>query len=365
MTEITIYTFETIIKTYNSIKETIELYSKESKTLQELSKEITTLITTIGKLRQIPPDVKIQTHCNDLQILIDEIHKWIIETIANKEKTNFINRFFTTRENCKKINEYIVKINNINKKIEKYLNIGNHLLSHELNKQMETLIEAVKSNPDYERIMDIIKIQKELYETKMKDYTDALLRSEQFYKSSIKDFNNQQEILKQEINMLDNKLEHETNKLERETNKLEREINKLKEDNLEIKTQLLELKQENIDVKSRLFELEKIKSIDDSTRLMLKQEDENIKFEQLKEIVNETREELKLFKSEGDRSLLMENISVVKITELEKQLETLKNKNVELETKINQEQKRITNYLTYHLCMSYEIQRRLYTNGPF
>ena len=223
MAEFTIYTFEAIIKTYYDVKETIELHSKESKTLQELNKEITTLIITIEKLRQIPPDVKIQTHCNDLQILIDEIHKWIIETIANKEKTNFINRFFTTRENCKKINEYIVKINNINKKIEKYLNIGNHLLSHELNKQMESLIEAVNSNPDYERIMDIIKIQKELFETKMKDYTDALLRSEQFYKSSIKDFDKQQILLQNEINKL--KIDYLT----------------LKNDNLEIKNRLLEL----------------------------------------------------------------------------------------------------------------------------
>lgn len=360
MTEITIYTFEAIIKTYYDVKETIELHSKENKTLQELSKEITTLIITIEKLRQIPPDVKIQTHCNDLQSLINEIHKWIIEIISNKSvsKINIFSRYFTTKENNKKVKEYIDRINQINNKIEKYLNIGNHLLSHQLTIQMESLIEAVKSNPDYDKIMEIIQKQKELFETKMKDYTDALIRSEQFYKSSIKDFNNQQETLKQEINMLDNKLE-------RETNKLEREMNKLKEDNLEIKTQLLELKQENIDVKSRLFELEKTKSVDDSTRLMLKQKDENIKFEQLKEIVNETREELKLFKSEGVRSLLMENISVVKITELEKQIETLKNKNVELETKINQEQKRITNYFKHHLHMSFEAQRRLYTNGPF
>lgn len=358
MAEITIFTFEAIIKTYYDVKETIELHSKENKTLQELSKEITILIITIEKLRQIPPDVKIQTHCNDLHSLINEIHKWIIETISNKFKTNFISRYFTTKENNKKVKEYIDRINQINKKIEKYLNIGNHLLSHQLTIQMESLIEAVKSNPDYDKIMEIIQKQKELFETKMKDYTDVLIRSEQFYKSSIKDFNNQQETLKQEINMLDNKLE-------RETNKLEREMNKLKEDNLEIKTQLLELKQENIDVKSRLFELEKTKSVDESSRLMLKQKDENIKFEQLKEIVNETREELKLFKSEGVRSLLIENISVVKITELEKQIETLKIKNVELETKINQEQKRITNYFKHHLLMPHVRMDRLYTNGPF
>lgn len=356
MTEITIFTFEAVIKTYYDVKETIELHSKENKTLQELSKEITILIITIEKLRQIPPDVKIQTHCNDLQSLINEIHKWIIEIISNKSvsKINIFSRYFTTKENNKKVKEYIDRIDEINRKIEKYLNIGNHLLSHQLTIQMESLIEAVKSNPDYDKIMEIIQKQKELFEAKMKDYTDALIKSEQFYKSSIKDFNNQQETLKQEINMLDNKLE-------RETNKLEREMNKLKEDNLEIKNQLLELKQENIDVKSRLFELEKTKSVDDS----IKQKDENIKFEELKEIVNETREELKLFKSEGVGSLLMENVSVVKITELEKQIETLKNKNVDLEIKINQEQKRISNYFTHHLLMPYVRMERLYTNGPF
>jgi hypothetical protein len=112
---------------------------------------------------------------------------------------------------------------------------------------MESLIEAVKSNPDYENVMKIIEIQKELFETKMKDYTDALLKSEQFYKSSIKDFNNQQTLLQDEINKL--KIDYLT----------------LKNDNLDIKNRLSELKQENIDIKNRLSELEKVKTITPET----------------------------------------------------------------------------------------------------
>ena len=56
---------------------------------------------------------------------------------------------------------------------------------------------------------------------------------------------------------------------------------------------------------------------------------------------------------------------VLKIAELEKQMDTLKNENVKLQNEINLEKKRLTNYFRHHLNMSNEIQRRLYTNGPF
>lgn len=69
---------------------------------------------------------------------------------------------------------------------------------------------------------------------------------------------------------------------------------------------------------------------------------------------------------ENNNELLVKVDSLVlKIAELEKQMDTLKNENVKLQNEINLEKKRMNNYLTYHLGMSYEIQRRLYTNGPF
>jgi cell division protein FtsB len=69
---------------------------------------------------------------------------------------------------------------------------------------------------------------------------------------------------------------------------------------------------------------------------------------------------------ENNNELLVKvDLLVSKITELEKQMDTLKNENVKLQNEINLEKKRMNNYLTYHLGMSYEIKRRLYTNGPF
>lgn len=69
---------------------------------------------------------------------------------------------------------------------------------------------------------------------------------------------------------------------------------------------------------------------------------------------------------ENNNELLVKVDSLVlKIAELEKQMDTLKNENVKLQNEINLEKKRMNNYLTYHLCMSNEIKRRLYTNGPF
>ena len=69
---------------------------------------------------------------------------------------------------------------------------------------------------------------------------------------------------------------------------------------------------------------------------------------------------------ENNNELLVKVDSLVlKIAELEKQMDTLKNENVKLQNEINLEKKRMNNYLTYHLGMSHEIKRRLYTNGPF
>lgn len=69
---------------------------------------------------------------------------------------------------------------------------------------------------------------------------------------------------------------------------------------------------------------------------------------------------------ENNNELLVKvDLLVSKITELEKQMDTLKNENVKLQNEINLEKKRLTNYFNHHLNMSYEIQRRLYTNGPF
>ena len=69
---------------------------------------------------------------------------------------------------------------------------------------------------------------------------------------------------------------------------------------------------------------------------------------------------------ENNNELLVKVDSLLlKIAELEKQMDTLKNENVKLQNEINLEKKRMNNYLTYHLGMSPEIKRRLYTNGPF
>ena len=69
---------------------------------------------------------------------------------------------------------------------------------------------------------------------------------------------------------------------------------------------------------------------------------------------------------ENNNELLVKvDLLVLKITELEKQMDTLKNENVKLQTQIADERKRLTDCFTYHLNMSNEIQRRLYTNGPF
>lgn len=69
---------------------------------------------------------------------------------------------------------------------------------------------------------------------------------------------------------------------------------------------------------------------------------------------------------ENNNELLVKVDSLVsKIAGLEKQMDTLKNENVKLQNEINLEKKRMNNYLSYHLGMNYEIQRRLYTNGPF
>ena len=68
---------------------------------------------------------------------------------------------------------------------------------------------------------------------------------------------------------------------------------------------------------------------------------------------------------ENNNELVKVDLLVSKITELEKQMDTLKNENVKLQIQITDEKKRLTNYFKYHLNMSNEIQRRLYTNGPF
>ena len=69
---------------------------------------------------------------------------------------------------------------------------------------------------------------------------------------------------------------------------------------------------------------------------------------------------------ENNNELLVKvDLLVSKITELEKQMDTLKNENVKLQIQITDEKKRLTNYFKRHLNMSNEIQRRLYTNGPF
>jgi uncharacterized protein YlxW (UPF0749 family) len=62
---------------------------------------------------------------------------------------------------------------------------------------------------------------------------------------------------------------------------------------------------------------------------------------------------------ENNNKLLVKvDLLVSKISELEKQIDTLQNE-------INLEKKRMNNYLTYHLSMDNISQRRLYTNGPF
>ena len=64
---------------------------------------------------------------------------------------------------------------------------------------------------------------------------------------------------------------------------------------------------------------------------------------------------------ENNNELLVKVDSLVlKIAELEKQMDTLKNENVKLQNEINLEKKRLTNYFRHHLNMSNEIQRRLY-----
>jgi len=69
---------------------------------------------------------------------------------------------------------------------------------------------------------------------------------------------------------------------------------------------------------------------------------------------------------ENNNELLIKvDLLVSKITELEKQMDTLKNENVKLQTQITHERNRLTNYFNHHLGMPYERLRRLDTNGPF
>jgi hypothetical protein len=69
---------------------------------------------------------------------------------------------------------------------------------------------------------------------------------------------------------------------------------------------------------------------------------------------------------ENNNELLVKvDLLVSKITELEKQMDTLKNENVKLQTAISHERKRLTNYFKHHIVMSSESIRRLDTNGPF
>lgn len=69
---------------------------------------------------------------------------------------------------------------------------------------------------------------------------------------------------------------------------------------------------------------------------------------------------------ENNNELLVKVDSLVlKIAELEKQMDTLKHENVKLQIQITDEKKRLTNYFSHHVRMSNESQRRLYTNAPF
>ena len=63
---------------------------------------------------------------------------------------------------------------------------------------------------------------------------------------------------------------------------------------------------------------------------------------------------------ENNNELLVKvDLLVLKITELEKQMDTLKNENVKLQTQITKERNRLTNYFKYHPNMPNEIPRRL------
>ncbi len=69
---------------------------------------------------------------------------------------------------------------------------------------------------------------------------------------------------------------------------------------------------------------------------------------------------------ENNNELLVKvDLLVSKITELEKQMDTLKNENVNLQTRITKERNRLTNYFYYHIGVPPERLRRLDTNGPF
>jgi len=69
---------------------------------------------------------------------------------------------------------------------------------------------------------------------------------------------------------------------------------------------------------------------------------------------------------ENNNELLVKvDLLVSKITELEKQMDTLKKENVELQTQITKERNRLTNYFKHHIGMPFEKLRRLDTNGPF
>lgn len=69
---------------------------------------------------------------------------------------------------------------------------------------------------------------------------------------------------------------------------------------------------------------------------------------------------------ENNNELLVKvDLLVSKITELEKQMDTLKHENVNLQIQITDEKKRLTNYFNHHVKVDRISQERLYTNGPF
>lgn len=69
---------------------------------------------------------------------------------------------------------------------------------------------------------------------------------------------------------------------------------------------------------------------------------------------------------ENNNELLVKvDLLVSKITELEKQIDTLKNENVKIKTQIIKERNRLTNYFTNNIGMNFESLRRLDTDGPF
>ena len=325
-----------LLMTINNLEKDLEQNKNLSfNELESKNNEITQLNEELIKLNSILDEKE------------NEIMNLKINNGLNNQINNFNNLNYNENINTNNINDFIQQINKLKKEnqilrkerdeaLQNNLNINKDLINNNNNIEAnnEKINTLMYENQKYQKSYQILKKEYE----KMRNYLAHIKGQKVSFDNQQKEYQNNLNNLHQKINVLSNENNQLKNKITEYESNLQ--LNNQNENNMN--TQLLmQLKEEN-DILREQINQDKNNDVLEINYLKKEIENKNKEINNSQEIITELKNDLNLQKNKAeDMSKNYLDIKEedkqlkIKMNELEKQIDQLKNINIKLSSKIN------------------------------